>query len=184
MVKLFFSLVFVLPLLGKLLPTVNTLVQTIYMQYLSSFTGLHTVTLFIKSFFYDSLYTLPLPILALINVSFVFYLILWLFRFTRHLGSAIMFIPFITTVMKLFSQIFMKFFSFPIGDLGFNLGTLMVFLILLKFAFRVILPELMLPTLGLGYGVKKIGKASVWVGKAIAKGHKQTQDVSGINIGD
>ncbi|WP_342276007.1 hypothetical protein [Spiroplasma endosymbiont of Nebria brevicollis] len=70
-----------------------------------------------------------------------------------------MFIPFITTVMKLFSQIFMKFFSFPIGDLGFNLGTLMVFLILLKFAFRVILPELMLPTLGLGYGVKKIGKA-------------------------
>ncbi|WP_342276023.1 hypothetical protein [Spiroplasma endosymbiont of Nebria brevicollis] len=95
-----------------------------------------------------------------------------------------MFIPFITTVMKLFSQIFMKFFSFPIGDLGFNLGTLMVFLIFLKFAFRVILPELILPTLGLGYGVKKIGKASVSVGKAIAKGHKQTQDVSGINIGD
>ncbi|WP_342276559.1 hypothetical protein [Spiroplasma endosymbiont of Nebria brevicollis] len=78
-----------------------------------------------------------------------------------------MFIPFITTVMKLFSQIFMKFFSFPIGDLGFNLGTLMVFLILLRFAFRVILPELMLPTLGLGYGVKKIGKASVSVGKSL-----------------
>ncbi|WP_342276975.1 hypothetical protein [Spiroplasma endosymbiont of Nebria brevicollis] len=95
-----------------------------------------------------------------------------------------MFIPFISTVMKLFSQIFMKFFSFPIGDLGFNLGTLMVFLILLRFAFRVILPELMLPTLRLGYGVKRIGKASVSVGKAIAKGHKQTQDVSGINIGD
>lgn len=95
-----------------------------------------------------------------------------------------MFIPFISTVMKLFSQIFMKFFSFPIGDLGFNLGTLMVFLILLRFAFRVILPELMLPTLALGYGVKKIGKASFSVGKAIAKGHKQTQDVSGINIGD
>ncbi len=51
MVKLFFSLVFVLPLLGRLLPVVNTLVQTIYMQYLSSFAGLHTVTLFIKSFF-------------------------------------------------------------------------------------------------------------------------------------
>lgn len=95
-----------------------------------------------------------------------------------------MFIPFISTVMKLFSQIFMKFFSFPIGDLGFNLGTLMVFLILLRFAFRVILPELMLPILHLGYGVKRIGKASVSVGKAIAKGHKQTQDVSGINIGD
>ncbi|WP_342276744.1 hypothetical protein [Spiroplasma endosymbiont of Nebria brevicollis] len=95
-----------------------------------------------------------------------------------------MFIPFITTVMKLFSQIFMKFFSFPIGDLGFNLGTLMVFLILLRFAFRVILPELMLPTLGLGYGVKKIGKASVSVGKSVANGYKQTQDVSGINVGD
>lgn len=84
MVKLFFSLVFVLPLLARLLPIVNTLIQTIYLQYLGSFAGLHTVTLFIKSFFYDSLYTLPLPILALINVSFVFYLILGLFRFTRH----------------------------------------------------------------------------------------------------
>lgn len=94
-----------------------------------------------------------------------------------------MFIPFITTVMQLFASIFMKFFSFPLGDLGFNLGTLMIFLILLRFAFRVILPELMLPTLGLGYGVKKIGKASVSVGKEIAKGHKQTQDVSGINVG-
>lgn len=94
-----------------------------------------------------------------------------------------MFIPFITTVMHLFTSIFMKFFSFPLGDLGFNLGTLMIFLILLRFAFRVILPELMLPTLGLGYGVKKIGKASVSVGKVIAKGHKQTQDVSGINVG-
>lgn len=95
-----------------------------------------------------------------------------------------MFIPFITAVMQLFASIFMKFFSFPLGDLGFNLGTLMIFLILLRFAFRVILPELMLPTLGLGYGVKKIGKASVLVGKAIAKGHKQTQDVSGINVGN
>ncbi|WJG70551.1 hypothetical protein [Spiroplasma ixodetis] len=94
-----------------------------------------------------------------------------------------MFIPFITTVMQLFASIFMKFFSFPLGDLGFNLGTLMIFLILLRFAFRVILPELMLPTLGLGYGVKKIAKSSVLVGKTIAKGHKQTQDVSGINVG-
>ncbi len=38
-----------------------------------------------------------------------------------------MFIPFITTVMQLFASIFMKFFSFPLGDLGFNLGTLMIF---------------------------------------------------------
>ncbi|WJG70857.1 hypothetical protein [Spiroplasma ixodetis] len=95
-----------------------------------------------------------------------------------------MFIPFITTIMQLFALIFMKFFSFPLGDLGFNLGTLMIFLILLRFAFRVILPELMLPTLGLGCGVKKIAKSSVSVGKAIAKGHKQTQDVSGINVGN
>ncbi|WP_458257378.1 hypothetical protein [Spiroplasma endosymbiont of Dactylopius coccus] len=54
---------------------------------------------------------------------------------------------------------------------------------MLRFAFRVILPELMLPTLGLGYGVKKIAKSSVLVGKTIAKGHKQTQDFSGINVG-
>ncbi|WP_342260494.1 hypothetical protein [Spiroplasma endosymbiont of Notiophilus biguttatus] len=102
-----------------------------------------------------------------------------------------MFIPFITTVMHLFASIFMKFFSFPLGDLGFNLGTLMIFLILLRFAFRVILPELMLPTLDLGQNVKTMGRASVkfykgssWVGKQIAKGHKQTQDVSGINVGN
>jgi len=87
-----------------------------------------------------------------------------------------MFIPFIKTIMQLFSQIFMKFFSFPIGDLGFNLGTLMIFLILLKFAFRVILPELMLPTLNLGRGVKKIGNASVSVGKWVAKSHKKIME--------
>ncbi|WJG70062.1 hypothetical protein SIXOD_v1c10980 [Spiroplasma ixodetis Y32] len=46
------------------------------------------------------------------------------------------------------------------------------------------LPELMLPTLGLGYGVKKIAKSSVSVGKVIAKGHKQTQDVNGISVGN
>lgn len=60
----------------------------------------------------------------------------------------------------------------------------MIFLILLRFAFRVILPELMLPTLGLGYAVKKIAKSSVGVGKALANGHKQTQDVSGIDTGN
>ncbi|MBP1528737.1 MAG: hypothetical protein H9Q65_05805 [Spiroplasma ixodetis] len=80
-----------------------------------------------------------------------------------------MFIPFITTVMQLFASIFMKFFSFPLGDLGFNLGTLMIFLILLRFAFRVILPELMLPTLGLGYGVKFIGKSAVAIGGGAGK---------------
>ncbi|WP_339040446.1 hypothetical protein [Spiroplasma endosymbiont of Apeira syringaria] len=88
-----------------------------------------------------------------------------------------MFIPFITTVMQLFASIFMKFFSFPLGDLGFNLGTLMIFLILLRFAFRVILPELMLPTLGLGYAVKFIGKSSVSLGvgtgQQIAKSYQR-----------
>ncbi len=88
-----------------------------------------------------------------------------------------MFIPFITTVMQLFASIFMKFFSFPLGDLGFNLGTLMIFLILLRFAFRVILPELMLPTLGLGYAVKFIGKSSVSLGvgtgQQIAKSYQK-----------
>ncbi len=32
--------------------------------------------------------------------------------------------------------------------------------------------------------LRKLVRPSVSVGKAIAKGHKQTQDVSGINIGD
>lgn len=86
-----------------------------------------------------------------------------------------MFIPFITIVMQLFASIFMKFFSFPLGDLGFNLGTLMIFLILLRFAFRVILPELMLPTLALGRNVKTIGRfasnVNNVVGTSIAKHH-------------
>ncbi|WP_286643000.1 hypothetical protein [Spiroplasma ixodetis] len=49
----------------------------------------------------------------------------------------------------------------------------------------------MLPTLDLGQNVKTMGRASVkfykgssWVGKQIAKGHKQTQDVSGMNVGN
>ena len=69
-----------------------------------------------------------------------------------------MFILFITIVMKIFALIFMKFFSFPLDDLGFNLVTLMIFLILLRFSFKVILSELILPTLGLDYSFKKITK--------------------------
>ncbi|WP_338960277.1 MULTISPECIES: hypothetical protein [unclassified Spiroplasma] len=98
-----------------------------------------------------------------------------------------MFIPFITTVMQLFASIFMKFFSFPLGDLGFNLGTLMIFLILLRFAFRVILPELMLPALDLGQNVKTMGRASVkfykgssWVGKQLAERKRLDNKAKGI----
>ncbi len=98
-----------------------------------------------------------------------------------------MFIPFITTVMQLFASIFMKFFSFPLGDLGFNLGTLMIFLILLRFAFRVILPELMLPTLALGENVRTIGrnsvkfyKGSALVGKKLAERKRLDNVAKGI----
>ncbi|WP_338980858.1 hypothetical protein [Spiroplasma endosymbiont of Lasioglossum malachurum] len=50
MIKLFFAIIFVFPLLGKLLPSLNNIVQNILQSYITDFSGLHNLSLVIKSF--------------------------------------------------------------------------------------------------------------------------------------
>ncbi len=46
-------------------------------------------------------------------------------------------VAFISKILELFAQIFMKFWNLPMADLGFNLGTFVVFILLIKFAMSV-----------------------------------------------
>ncbi|WP_458257622.1 hypothetical protein [Spiroplasma endosymbiont of Dactylopius coccus] len=46
-------------------------------------------------------------------------------------------VAFISKVLELFGEIFMKFWNLPMADLGFNLGTFVVFILLIKFSMSV-----------------------------------------------
>ncbi|WP_339038741.1 hypothetical protein [Spiroplasma endosymbiont of Andrena trimmerana] len=84
MIKLFFAIIFVFPLLGKLLPSLNNIVQNILQSYITDFSGLYNLSLVIKSFIFgdssQQIVSMPAPLLAIILVLFTFSLILKLLK--------------------------------------------------------------------------------------------------------
>ncbi|WP_338974815.1 hypothetical protein [Spiroplasma endosymbiont of Tricholauxania praeusta] len=84
MIKLFFAIIFVFHLLGKLLPSLNNIVQNILQSYITDFSGLHNLSLVIKSFIFgdssQQIVSMPAPLLAIILVLFTFSLILKLLK--------------------------------------------------------------------------------------------------------
>lgn len=84
MIKLFFAIIFVFPLLGKLLPSLNNIVQNILQSYITDFSSLHNLSLIIKSFIFgdssQQIVSMPAPLLAIILVLFTFSLILKLLK--------------------------------------------------------------------------------------------------------
>lgn len=84
MIKLFFAMIFVFPLLGKFLPSLNNIVQNILQIYITDFSGLHNLSLVIKSFIFgdssQQIVSMPVPLLAIILVVFTFSLILKLLK--------------------------------------------------------------------------------------------------------
>lgn len=85
-------------------------------------------------------------------------------------------VAFISKVLELFGQIFMKFWNLPMADLGFNLGTFVVFILLIKFAMSVFLNIDIQPVSTSGTvkkSYKNIKGSSRFVGKQIAKQHER-----------
>lgn len=84
-------------------------------------------------------------------------------------------ITFISKVLELFGQFFMKFWNFPMGDLGFNLGTFVVFILLMKFAMSVFL-SIDIQPVSTRQGFSKVGsgmkRTSKYVGKQVARGYR------------
>lgn len=84
MIKLFFALIFVFPLLTQLLPSLNSTVQSILQSYITDFSGIHNLSLVIKYFIFgDSsqhIVSMPAPLLAIVLVVFSFSLILKLLK--------------------------------------------------------------------------------------------------------
>lgn len=81
-------------------------------------------------------------------------------------------IAFISKILELFAQIFMKFWNLPMADLGFNLGTFVVFILLIKFAMSVFL-NIDIQPVATRQGFSKIKGSSKFVGKQIVKQHER-----------
>lgn len=88
-------------------------------------------------------------------------------------------VAFISKVLELFGQIFMKFWNLPMADLGFNLGTFVVFILLIKFAMSVFLNIDIQPVSTSGtvkQSYRNIKGSSKFIGKKIAKVHSKRID--------
>lgn len=88
-------------------------------------------------------------------------------------------VVFISKVLELFGQIFMKFWNLPMADLGFNLGTFVVFILLIKFAMSVFL-SIDIQPVSTRQGFSKISRGSKKLGKRVAgsirKKNKKKED--------